>query len=60
MPIVFDTSALLRPLFSRSDFIATKWDGAEIKAEFANDLCRFIAADFKDTLFTKEFYQRLT
>jgi hypothetical protein len=59
MPIVFDTSALLRPLFSASDFIATKLDSAEIKAKFANDLCRFIAADFKETLFTKESYRRL-
>jgi hypothetical protein len=50
MPIVFDTSALLRPLFSPADFIATKWDSAEFKARFANDLCRFIAADFKETL----------
>jgi hypothetical protein len=59
MSIVFDTSALLRPLFSPSDFIAMKRDSAEIKAKFANDLCCFIAVDFKETLFTEEFYRRL-
>lgn len=29
------------------------------KADFANKLCRFIAADFKETLFTKVLYHRL-
>ena len=32
----------------------------EVKAKFANDLCRFMAADFKESLFTKALYQRLS
>jgi hypothetical protein len=31
-----------------------------VKAEFANKLCKFIAADFKETLFTKTLYSRLS
>lgn len=60
MPIVFDTSALLRPPFTAAEFTATKWDSAEKKAEFANKLCKFIAADFKESLFTKSLYERLS
>ena len=60
MPIVFDTSALLRPPCTAAEFTATKWDSAEKKAEFANKLCKFIAADFKESLFTKAFYERLS
>ena len=60
MPVVFDTGALLRPRFQADEFTATKWDNSEVKAKFANDLCRFIAADFKESLFTKALYQRLS
>jgi hypothetical protein len=60
MPVIFDTGALLRPRFQPDAFTATKWDTAEVKAKFANDLCRFMAADFKDSLFTKALYQRLS
>ena len=60
MPVVFDTGALLRPRFQPDAFTATKWDTAEVKAKFANDLCRFMAADFKESLFTKALYQRLS
>ena len=60
MPVVFDTGALLRPRFQPDEFTATKWDTAEVKAKFANDLCRFMAADFKESLFTKALYQRLS
>jgi hypothetical protein len=59
MPIVFNTSALLRPSFTAAEFAATKWDSAEKKAEFANKLCKFIAADFKASLFTRALYERL-
>nr|MBW4025724.1 hypothetical protein [Pseudomonadota bacterium] len=55
-----DTSALLRPPCSPAEFTASKWDSAEKKAEFANKLCKFIAADFKESLFTKAFYERLS
>jgi hypothetical protein len=60
MPIVFDTSALVRPRFTSAEFTPTKWDSAEAKADFANKLCQFIAADFKESLFTKAFYNRLS
>lgn len=59
MAIVFDTNPLLRPRFTTADFVPTKWDSAETKADFANKLCQFIAADFKESLFTKTFYNRL-
>jgi hypothetical protein len=56
---VFDTSALTRPPFTDADFTATKWDGAAEKAAFANALCRFISADFRESLFTQKLYRRL-
>jgi hypothetical protein len=55
MPVIFDTGALVRPAFTAADFAATKWDTGEDKAKFANGLCRFIAADFKQTLFTEKY-----
>jgi hypothetical protein len=60
MPLVFDTNALLRPAFSSDTFTATKGDSGEVKAEFVNKLCRFMAADFKEPLFTKVLYRRLS
>lgn len=60
MPIVFNTSALVRPRFTSAEFTPTEWDSAEVKAEFANKLCQFMAADFKEGLFTKAFYNRLS
>ena len=60
MPVVFDTGALLRPRFLAHEFNATKWDSSEVKTKFANDLCRFMAADFNEYLFTKALYQRLS
>jgi hypothetical protein len=59
MAIVFETTALVRPLFTAADFAPTKWEGADIKVDFANKLCRFIAEDFKESLFTKALYHRL-
>ena len=59
MPIVLNTNVLLRPVFTGVEFTATKWDSADEKADFANKLCKFICADFKDSLFTKVFYGRL-
>jgi hypothetical protein len=60
MPVIFDTGALLRPAFDAAEFIATKWDGPADKAAFANTLCRFMAADFKQSLWTKTLYRRLS
>ena len=56
---VFDTSALTRPLFTHAEFTATKWDSASEKAAFANVVCRFMSADFKESLFTQKPYRRL-
>lgn len=60
MSIVFTTNALLRPPFSGNEFTPTKWESPDAKAEFANKLCRFIAADFKEAMFTKTLYRRLS
>ena len=60
MPIIIDTGALLRPLFSADQFAATRWETAQGKADFGNKLCKFIAADFKQSLFTKTLYGRLS
>jgi hypothetical protein len=59
MPIIIDTGALLRPLFTESEFTPTEWETAQGKADFGNKLCKFIAADFKQSLFTKQLYGRL-
>jgi hypothetical protein len=56
---VFDTSALTRPLFTDAEFTASKWDNAAEKAAFANALCRFMSADFRESLFTQKLYRRL-
>ena len=60
MPIIIDTGTLLRPLFTANEFTATEWETAQGKAEFGNKLCKFIAADFKQSLFTKPLYGRLS
>jgi hypothetical protein len=60
MPIVFDTSALLRPAFTVHDFTATEWSTADEKADFAGKLRKFIAADFQHSHFTKILYRRLS
>ena len=53
----WDAKALVRPLFIEDNCIATKWDTAADKAWFANALCKFIAADFARTLWTKRLYR---
>lgn len=57
---MFDTNALLRPVFTGGEFTASKWEPADAKTDFANKLCRFIAAGFKESLFTKALYRRLS
>ena len=59
MPVIVDTGALVRPVFTAADFTATKWDTGQDKAKFANDLCRVMAADFQTTMFTEKMYRRL-
>jgi hypothetical protein len=56
---VFDTRAPTCLLFTDVDFTATKWDSAAEKAAFTNALCRFVCADFRESLFTQKLYRRL-
>lgn len=46
--------------FEASEFTPTKVNTAEDKAKFANQFMRFVESDFKQSLFTKAFYQRLS
>lgn len=47
-------------LFTGAQFSPTKWDTAEQKAKFANQFVRFVESDFKESLFPKWFYNRLS
>ena len=55
-----DVKALVRPPFTDKDFTATKFDTPADKAWFANALCKFIASDYKQSLWTKRLYNRLS
>jgi hypothetical protein len=46
--------------FDASQFIATEWSSAADKAAFGNSFLRFIEGDWKESLFTKNFYNRLS
>ena len=46
--------------FLPSQFIATQWSTEKDKADFANSVLHFIESDFKQTLFTRKFYERLS
>lgn len=43
-----------------SQFTATEWCSEQDKADFGNSLLNFIDAGFKQTLFTKKLYNRLS
>lgn len=45
--------------FTPSEFTPTQWSSVEEKAQFGNTLLHFIESGFKETLFTKKFYNRL-
>jgi hypothetical protein len=47
-------------MFTASQFTPTQWDTAEDKAKFANHFVRFVENGFKQTLFHKWFYKRLS
>jgi len=47
-------------IFTAEMFTATKWDTAQDKADFANKFVSFVESGFKETLFTKKFYTRLS
>jgi hypothetical protein len=53
MTDIIDIRALAHPAFEAARFIGTKWETAADKAAFANDLCKFIAADFAPRMFTQ-------
>ena len=46
--------------FDASQFVATEWNSAADKAAFGNTYLHFIESDWKRSLFTRSFYQRLS
>lgn len=46
--------------FLPSEFTPTEWSTAADKAEFGNTLLHFIESEWKKTLFSKKFYNRLS
>jgi hypothetical protein len=46
--------------FAPSEFVATKFSTAADKADFGNAFLHFIESEWKETLFTKTFYNRLS
>lgn len=48
------------PLFKAEQFTPTRHDSAADKAKFANHFVRFVESGFKETLFPKWFYTRLS
>jgi hypothetical protein len=46
--------------FVASQFVATEWTSAADKAVFGNTLLHFIESAWKQSLFTKRFYQQLS
>jgi len=49
-----------KPLFTADQFTPTDFDSASEKARFANHFIRFVESGFKETLFPKWFYTRLS
>jgi hypothetical protein len=46
--------------FDASQFVATRWNSAADKGSFGNTYLHFIESEWKRSLFTKSFYQRLS
>lgn len=46
--------------FDASQFVATQWSTADDKAAFGNSYLYFVESEWKRSLFTKSFYQRLS
>lgn len=59
LPAALDR-ALRLPTLTADDFTPTKWDDANTKAKFCNNLLKFIGQDCPETMFTKAFYSRLS
>jgi hypothetical protein len=51
--------ALISPPFGDQDFTPTRYHSTADKAWFANNLCRFIASDFAQKLWTRRLYETL-
>ena len=49
-----------KALFSAEEFTPTQWSTAQDKATFGNHFFRFIESGWKQTLFTRGFYNRLS
>jgi hypothetical protein len=47
-------------LFSAGEFTPTEFSTAQDKAAFGNHFFRFIEAEWKESIFTKGFYNRLS
>jgi hypothetical protein len=47
-------------LFIADQFTSTKFHSSQDKADFANHFVKFVESDYKETLFTKPFYTRLS
>ena len=54
------TRALRLPLLEPEMFCPTKWETADAKAWFGNNLLRFSAENFPEPTFTERFYRRLS
>jgi hypothetical protein len=46
--------------FVASQFVSTQWNTAEQKAKFGNTYLHFVDSGFERSLFTKQFYSRLS
>lgn len=46
--------------FVASQFVATQWNAADVKAKFGNAYLHFVESDFQRSLFTKQFYNHLS
>jgi hypothetical protein len=51
---------MLKGPFLPSEFVPTKFSTAADKADFGNAFLHFIESEWKETLFTKTFYNRLS
>ncbi len=58
-PFVLEPT-LPKPLFYADEFTPTEFSTAQDKAAFGNHFFRFIESDWKQTIFTKTFYNHLS
>lgn len=52
--------AMPKPLFAADEFVPTEFSTIQDKAAFGNHFFRFIESEWKSSLFTKGFYNRLS